>query len=384
MPLVRKTNSPFWWYDFCFNGKRYRGSTKKSTKQAASTVEAAVLTRLTEGLEPDRRSRRTPTLREFSTRFLAWVDNSRALEPNTRKYYLYGWRLISFTPLASMHIDQITAENVDCTRFQRPVIDRRTGDPVGNPVDCSPTYTNQALRTLKVMLGKAQEWDLLKGRPKISAQKAPGRTKVIDSAAEASLEHQFTRPDKNSNITRLRFQGWLVMLIMQDAGMRPAEVFAMRKEDINWADRRVWIPRAKTAKGRRFVGLTERMHETLSLWLRGDETPGWVFPARSKKSKTGHLTSISNGFKAARDRAGLDPRIVPYTARHTFGTFGVAATGNIFAVSAQMGHVDIKSMEPYQHQELDGLLAAVNKRNATRSTLLESRHTPSHTSSMIQ
>ena len=33
----------------------------------------------------------------------------------------------------------------------------------------------------------------------------------------------------------------------------------------------------------------------------------------------------------------------------------MAKTRNIFAVADSMGHVDIKSMEPYQHQELKPL-----------------------------
>jgi len=44
----------------------------------------------------------------------------------------------------------------------------------------------------------------------------------------------------------------------------------------------------------------------------------------------------------------------------------MAATGNLFAVSKSTGHCDIKSMEPYQHQEMAQLVAAVNKRNAAR------------------
>lgn len=94
-------------------------------------------------------------------------------------------------------------------------------------------------------------------------------------------------------------------------------------------------------------------------------------PARHSNvgNQTGHLTSIHSTFTAARKRAGLDPRIVPYSARHTYATYAVRSTGNIFATSAQMGHADIKSMEPYQHQDLDQLLEAVNQRNSMRSSL---------------
>jgi hypothetical protein len=44
----------------------------------------------------------------------------------------------------------------------------------------------------------------------------------------------------------------------------------------------------------------------------------------------------------------------------------MAKTKNTFAVANSMGHVDLKSMEPYQHQELEPLRAVINERNRTR------------------
>jgi site-specific recombinase XerD len=69
------------------------------------------------------------------------------------------------------------------------------------------------------------------------------------------------------------------------------------------------------------------------------------------------------GLSAARGRAGLDKKLVPYSARHTYGTFTIEKSGNAFAVSKSMGHADLKSMEPYQHQELEPLRVAINQRN---------------------
>ena len=376
MQLYRKTGSPFWWYDFYFEGKRYRGSTGEKTKAAASSVAAAALTRLTEGSTITKRGHRAPILREFSKRFLVWAENSSTLKPNTRRYYTYGWRLLSFSVLASMPIDQITAETIDIMKFRRPVINRKTRKDTGTMVVCSRAYTNQALRTLKVILGKAREWKVLRERTSFTIPEAPGREILIDDAAETAIERELGNSPTRS---KARFQAWLVIMIMQDTGMRPSEVFEMRLENLRWAERRIWIPSGKTAKARRFVGVTERMHELLSTWCRGNEGPGWLFPSCNK---TGHLMSISGSFKAACDRAGLDTRLVPYSARHTYGTYAVRATGNLFAVRGQMGHASVKSMEPYQHQETDQLLVAVNKRNADRVALPGIGHTNGHINSL--
>ena len=375
MKLIKNARSPFWWYDFYFEGKRYRGSTGEKTKAAAGTVAAAALTRLTEGSTLTKRGHRAPTLRDFSKRFLAWAENSSTLKPNSCRFYIYGWRLLSFSVLASMPIDQITAETIDVMTFRRPVVDRRTGKDTGMMADCSRAYTNQALRTLKVMFGKAQEWKVLKERNSFTIPDAPGRDVLINDSAETAIERELGRSPTRS---KARYRAWLVMMIMQDTGMRPEEVFEMRLENLRWAERRVWIPSGKSSKARRFVGMTERMHKLLSAWCNGADRPGWLFPSRSK---TGHLLSIAGSFQGARERAGLDTRLVPYSARHTYATYAVRATGNLFAVRDQMGHVDIKSMTPYQHQETDQLVIAVNKRNAERGVISAVGHTNGHTNS---
>jgi site-specific recombinase XerD len=106
------------------------------------------------------------------------------------------------------------------------------------------------------------------------------------------------------------------------------------------------------------------MHHGVSQWCHGDPSPGWLFASRSKSD---HIQSISGSFTAARDRAGLDLRPVPYCARHTFRTYAMAETGNLFAVSKSIGHADLKSVEPYQHQDTTRLAVSINRRNSRTS-----------------
>ena len=142
--------------------------------------------------------------------------------------------------------------------------------------------------------------------------------------------------------------------------MRPDEVFPMRIENIHWDIKRIWIPEGKTDKARRFVAMSERVESLLRPWC-GERKEGWVFP--SPRSSSGHLTTIAKGFQAARSRAGLNKKLVPYSARHTYGTYTMEKSRNAFAVAKSMGHVDLKSMEPYQHQELEQLREVINQRN---------------------
>ena len=106
--------------------------------------------------------------------------------------------------------------------------------------------------------------------------------------------------------------------------------------------------------------MSERVKAMLRQWC-GNRQEGWVFP--SSRSKSGHLTTIAKGFQAARARAGLNKKLVLYSARHTYGTYTMEKSRNAFAVAKSMGHVDLKSMEPYQHHELEPLREIINQRN---------------------
>lgn len=373
MSLYRKPRSPFWYYDFTYAGKRHRGSTLERTRAAAKTAEAEVLHKLSQGVETSPKSAKIPTLREFADRFLTWSDNTLALESNSRKFYTYGVRLLLFTRLADIPMDRITGETIECTQFTRPVIDRTNGRQTGEWTPCSPTYTNQALRTLRSLFGKAKEWGVVIERPSFRTAKTLGRDRLIDHDAEIALQDQFQASTSHGRHNRMRAQAWMVLVILQDTGMRPDELFPMRIEDIHWAEHRIWIPDGKTRNARRFVPLSERLAALLKPWCAGRE--GWVFP--SKRSASGHLESISKGFQRARKDAGLDPRVVPYSARHTYGTFQLQATGNLFAVSASMGHADIKSMAPYQHPDTSQLHLAINQRNRARDLHRIEREGPS-------
>jgi hypothetical protein len=51
---------------------------------------------------------------------------------------------------------------------------------------------------------------------------------MIDERAEDELEQAHLDPVKHRRIARLRQQAWLVMVILEDSGKRPDEVFPMR------------------------------------------------------------------------------------------------------------------------------------------------------------
>jgi hypothetical protein len=104
-----------------------------------------------------------------------------------------------------MNLDRITAEELDSLALAG-----------------SPSYVNQALRTLRRLLGKAVEWKVIAAAPAVKLMEEVGRELTIDPKTETKLLAVAKQPTKD------------VLVMIQDTGMRPEEVFRIRIENINW------------------------------------------------------------------------------------------------------------------------------------------------------
>jgi len=165
--LFKKAKSRFYWVDFTVRGQRYRGSTGE-TKAVRATKVASM--KLAQALEHGDLFPTKPTvLAEFWERFQSWLDEAR-VEEKTRKYYRNGRRLLKVTPIFAKRLTAITAEDAEKLNFP---------GSAGN--------ANCALRTLRRMLRKAEEWKLIARAPKIKLMKERGRDARLDADAEEKL-----------------------------------------------------------------------------------------------------------------------------------------------------------------------------------------------------
>ncbi len=367
MALLKRPGSRNYFYDFTVDGRRFRGSTKTAKLTEAKAREAALIVQAQERGSVPVRAYRVPTLEEISGRFLEWVRNSEGLEPNTKSYYIYGWRLLSQIRVSgtralvkNLRLSLITKDVAGALRFVRSESETET-------VFYSPRYANQALTTLQRMLSKAKEWGYLRDVPTISLRKVLKRSALMKPEVESKLALALAEPIKHRRTRAMREQLRDVLICLQDSGMRPGEVFRIRIEHIDWIGGQIWNPYGKSDKARRWCVMSDRMREALLRRVDGRKE-GWAFP--STRSKSGHIEGIAKGFQSLRERAGVDRKIVPYCARHTFATYGMKETRDPFTLRESMGHANIRSMEPYQHPELDNLREAINARNrAQRSGL---------------
>jgi integrase len=214
-------------------GRRQRGTTRQTSESRARRVESKLIEEA-ERKGPSAVLRRAPLLHDFAPRFLEWVDCARHLAPKSRGYYRVGWNQIRSTPLMGMNLDRITSEELDSLALAG-----------------SPSYVNQALRTLRRLLGKVVEWKVIAAAPTVKLMKELGRELTIDPETEAKLLAVAKQPLKD------------VLVVIQDTGMRPEEVFRVRIENIHWSQRLIFNPNGKTKAARRHVPISERMLELL-------------------------------------------------------------------------------------------------------------------------
>jgi hypothetical protein len=165
--LFKKLKSKFYWYDFTVRGQRFRGSTQETKADRASKVAGLKLAQILEGKDP--LPKKPSTFAEFSDRFLTWITDGR-LESQTKRYYRNGWRMLKTTAVVNMSVDEITNDHVERLKFHG-----------------SPANTNCALRTLRRMLHKAEEWKVIARAPKVKLMKEHGRSLRLDDEAERKL-----------------------------------------------------------------------------------------------------------------------------------------------------------------------------------------------------
>lgn len=336
--LFRRPGHPYWWYDFTVRGERFRGSTKETRKTAAFGKAAALFAAIAEG--KSQTNQKAPVLSAFVVRFMSYVDNAK-LADKTKSYLRNGWRLLEQTSIAGMRLNHITAEDVDAL-----------------PLPGGPYNINCALKTLRRMLHKAEEWGLIAKVPKLKLIKELGRTLRLDQEAERKLLAAADSLLERGAWTRKMHDTLRdVIVLVRDTGMRnKKELYCARIEDIDWNNRVFFIPDSKTDNGRRFVPISDRALELLKARC-GERREGWVFTAFSA---SGHLTTVGRKFREARREAGLPEKLVLYCGRHDYGTRVLQGTGNLAVVMRAMGHSSPSTAMKYQHPELEQVRRVLN------------------------
>jgi integrase len=331
MSVFKITGSPYYQFDFYFRGRRCRGSTKLTNKIAAHRYENNLREKLAKQrggiLDPEP----PPCLKPFADQFLDRTKN--AMRPSTSR--CYGISLKNLRRFHSKRLDEITADEIESFKQSRG----KEGK--------SPSTINRDLGFLRRVLLYGVKTDKIATTPfvahKVAFLEEHRRERVLSFMEERAYLAAATQPLRD------------VAVLIFELGMRPGEVFSIRREDIHFhaSPPFLHVPFGKTKNAVRDVPLTDRAMEVLRRRVAEaqKEKGEYIFPLRVGN---GHDSSQPmNEAEPAHVKALLASKVTPpfrlYDCRHTYGTRAIEGGTDPLTLMRLMGHADLKTTSRYVH-----------------------------------
>jgi integrase len=229
-------------------------------------------------------------------------------------------------------MDRITAESVESFKLNR------AGES-GSHTDrrLRPATVNRELACLKAVFNFAIKGDANLRNP-------VSRVKFL---AEQN--------DQNRVVTYMEQEAYMgkatdtlrdVATLIVETGMRPEEVFNLKRADVNLGDGFLTIHRGKTAAARRRIALTTAATEMLKARLGASVGSPYVYPHSDNPARP--LPNVHG----AHHRALKSCKVAPfrlYDLRHTWATRAAECGIDPVTLAAMLGHSRIQMVLRYAH-----------------------------------
>jgi len=163
------------------------------------------------------------------------------------------------------------------------------------------------------------------------------------------LPHILSKGEVRRVLGQLKNVKHLAMLYLAyGAGLRSGEIISLRKEDIDWERRQIWIRRGKGNKDR-VVPMALSLQRILKVYLNTSKPKSkWLFEGAKAGTHLGS-GSLSKTFKRALERAGLATTYKLHSLRHSYATHLLDAGTDVRLIKELLGHRDIKTTLIYTH-----------------------------------
>jgi len=330
MATLYKRGQTYWlkWY---VGGKPHYESTKTRDKKTASILRSAKEIELRTGTNPVPKG--VPTFTEFADVYLNWRASEHPDSHERVDQIIRDHLKPTFGTLTLDKIDPLTVEQWKQNR-RRKVTHRKR-----------PTTTetvNKELRTLRAVLNKAVEWEVIARSPIKSVRELRGSdSKPKNFYSADALEAIYTRDPDNAAIWRL----------LANTGMRRAEAVNLTWGNVLDQHIRVVSVEGRRTKNRewRDIPISPGCRLALDI-LRRDATTDYVLPRI-------HEDSLTRAFKKVLKRTGNTGNL--HDLRHTFISHLVMQGVPLRTVQVLAGHKNIAVTEGYAHMAPNHMLDAV-------------------------
>lgn len=375
MSVYRDKRSPYLQFDFQYDGHRFHGSTKCTTRKDAEKFEAAELEKAKALVKAMKRSRASLQIDDVADRM--WTDQAqydaepKATETNLARLIDYFGKSKSLTDIDHNEVKKLVAWRRGHRVSRRGKLTREEREAL--PLVSNATVNRSTTKVLQRLFTFAKtEGAVFEHEPKWEDLLLPEpeeRVRELKSE-EADAIDAAMRADYGPFFEFARASG---MRLKECVTLRWAEVdFGTRQiVRIGKGGRRVVFPITPMIRGILFPlqGLHPEYVFTY-LAVYGNKRLGRVRGQRYRLSYNGAKTA----WQRIRANAGLaDFRFHDF--RHDFGTKLLRDTGNLKLVQKALNHRDIKSTLRYAHVLDEDVAAAVERlaesRNKSRIKLRE-------------
>ena len=325
MAVRQRPKSPHWSYDFWYRGRRYRGSTRQTSRLRAKEYERRLINQLETGRDP---FTSWPDVNELLSQYQAWLEVNRTAQHADRSK-----RAIK------NFLDRIrgvrTADDIKPSKIEE--FKRRRLKEV------SSSTVNLELRHFKAFLKRCAKQGWLPHVPvEIEQVRTPGRGRVV------FLSENEINPFLDKLNPWARDAARFILL----TGLRLDEARFLEWTDVDLEAGELWL-RNKPELGfapkngkERAVALPPELVEQLRA---REQKGGWVLQG----GKGGQIDrrTFQRAVAVAGGAAGLSKTITPHVLRHTYGSHLVMNGVDIQTVRDLMGHSSITTTAIYLHTD---------------------------------
>jgi site-specific recombinase XerD len=208
------------------------------------------------------------------------------------------------------------------------------------------SYYNQHLQALRFLYNATlgRDWVL----KHVACPKRPKRLPVVLGPDE--LTRFFAA------IVDLKHRA--LLMTAYAAGLRVAEVAALRVEDI---DSGRMTLRVRQGKGRkdRYVMLSPRLLELLRQYWKAARPKNWLFPGLGPDRPIS-AAAVMKARRRARRASGLEKHVTVHALRHSFATHLLEAGTDLRTIQILLGHQSPRTTAIYTHVSPEALRATAS------------------------
>ncbi len=330
MALYKRPNSKYWWMKFTFDGQLVQKSTKVANRRDALTIESAYRTQLALGKIGIKPKKDAPIFAKAIEDYLVWSKVEHSQKPNSFVRIEFSCKpLIEFFGKAK--VNRIEPKDVEKFVIWRSgQISRKTKKMITRDT------VNFELITLKSVFKRL----VLAGT--LTRSPAQGVKQLAEN--ERSF-HVLTDEEEKIYLMACPQPLQDLAILMLETGMRPAEIYHLRRENVAIEKGFLQVTGGKTKSSNRKVWLSDKALKVLHFRLERFKFE-YLFP-KGETDGAGATHQLNPQHRETLERVGLKFRL--YDCRHTFATRALDDGIDLLTLASMLGHSNLDQVTRYAH-----------------------------------